>query len=690
MSAIATADEGALRRHYLFRPCQSMEELHDWVIVYLDIDFPDAIVDVDSNSSPMHALWEVYSKCLAVPGEDEGSARYLMYAARSTFKTLVMAVLEVLSLLHLGRDVGHMAAIEGQAEKAQSYVKEAFRRPYLRDFVVGDNVRSMRLVRYYNSATAHSITSAEYAILADDDRGRFTGVYHYADYDEKARYVKVVICSLSGSNSDHVPLFVVDEIDVISNTSAFEEAKSIPSGRDGMIPVSLMGSTRKSSVGLVQKEIDNAQKSGLKIRHWNIIDVTAACQPKRHLPDLPRLTLYRSDEYLHHIGETAYAGMTDKEREMYARDDAAYAGCATCRLYPMCRGLLASKQTSTSNLLIPIAVTIDTFSDKDLDYAKAQLLCRRPSQKGKIYPRFDKSRHVLTPAQAYERVFGEAAPESLGGRKMTKSALRGVVVDRGLEWQGGMDFGDEHDFAAPVGFKDGRRAFVMYSPGGSDLDPFQQVEICQVFKDLNPSIWPDVANKGMTKIFKSAGFSLRATNKGAGSVASGISIVKRMLSPIGDPDPHLFFVVDVDPDPGMDVLIDQMQDYSWALDAAGNPTGQPKKVYDDYVDALRYWLFSVFAGGRAGLVVSTERDLPGGGVSAQVSAPQMPSIDESFRTVVAQTIGVPVTAEVRQGVRIEAPKGSGYTSYYSDSDDVGGAKSQQSRGKRGNLQWNIG
>jgi len=687
---VLDADDLARRRYFLFRQCRSQQELHDWIVAFIGIDFPDCTVDPDSNSNPMALLWEIYSKALSPPGEDEGAFRILAYANRTGYKTLVAGVLEVLSLFHLGRDFAHMAAVEGQAQKAQSYVKEANRRPYLRDFVVLDNERQVRIARYYNPKTEHSLTVGEYERLSDDAKAQHGLILH--DYDEKARYGKVVICTMAGSNSEHVPFFIADELDVVSNPAAFAEAKSIPAARDGMIPITFYLSTRKSSIGLVQKEIDKASQSGLQIRHWNVIDLTKRCEPKRHRPDLPRLPLYRNPETLHHVTEAGFGQLTAKQQESYIRDDGAFAGCASCKLYPMCRGNLV-KQTSTSPLLSTIPVTIAVFSDKDLDYAKAQLLCLRPSQKGKIYARFDKSRHVLTPAKAYQKVFGEFPPESLGGAMMTKATLRDQVVARELPWSGGMDFGDAHDFAAPVGFRDGKRAFLMYCPGGSELEPDQQVEACQVFKDLRPDIYPDPSNPGMIRMFKARGFSMRKWSKNAGSVQAGISQVQAMLSPILDSEPHFFIVCDVDEDPGIDIVVDQFQDYSWATNAQGNPTGQPKKEYDDYVDAVRYWLMNVFGKGRGVQPAAADEAEAPTGMAANAAAETWH--DEAARLnaeVVSRTIaaatGVPFEPAPRV-FKVEAPEGSGFRSYYAEEEPVKPGKRGAAKGRRGNLHWDI-
>jgi hypothetical protein len=99
---------------------------------------------------------------------------------------------------------------------------------------------------------------------------------------------------MAGANSEHVPFMVVDEVDVVlkQNVPAYEEAKLIPSPWQGVRPITLYTSTRKFSFGLVQKELDEAEETGLLAIHWNIVDVTEKCPPERHLPQEPKIPIW--------------------------------------------------------------------------------------------------------------------------------------------------------------------------------------------------------------------------------------------------------------------------------------------------------------------------------------------------------------------------------------------------------------
>jgi len=599
---IKLADEEALKRRFLFRICKNKQELHDWIVIFLALDLPDGMVDEATTSSPMDMVWEVYSKMLE--GTDEEFMRVLYFASRDSFKTLSASVIEVLALLHCGRNVAHMAAIQDQALKAQEYVKRSFRRPYLRDFVVGDNERMTKIVRFYNPRTRHSLTQDEYAAYNADEKGEFIEIKKVIDeYVEKDHYVKIVICTMAGANSEHVPLFVIDEVDVVSNPAAYAESQNIPAGRGKNLPITMLTSTRKQAFGLVQKEIDNAKNSGLKIRSWNIIDVTQACLPSRHKPEKPRLKLYVSDEDLRHVDEQTYASMNIKEKETYFPME-GFAGCKNCKLFPACKTRLATHQKSTSSLLKTIPETIGKFNGNSTEMAQAQLLCRKPSSFGLVYQRLNKMVHVITPAQAHEKIFAEAPPGD--PKDFTKAQLMVILKEtRSGQFIGGIDWGHTHNFVYTQGLKEGGRCFVTHFVTMPGLDPDQMLESCEPFLQYSAGIFPDNADPKMIKLFSKKGFNMKKTEKGAGSVVGGISVVKWLLNPPGTDQPNLYFIHDIGEDPMMNLSINNIAQYHWKKDAAGRITEIPDDDDDDEADALRYMLSGAFKM-STGLVVSKE------------------------------------------------------------------------------------
>lgn len=596
--ALTKEREDDLKRRVLFTPLRSKQALHDWIQVFLDVDLPDCVVATEgpnpSNSSPMDMIWGVYRACL--DNETAELPRVMAYASRDSFKTLGAAILEVLAVLHLDRDVGHMAAIQSQSDNAMKYVKSFFDRPYLRDFKIGDNVEKTTIVRYHNRMTLESISEKEWNGLAEADK---------IDWNRIERFIKIVICTIKGANSLHVPFLVVDEVD-IADVKAYKQARFIPSVFNGKEPITLLISTRKSGTGLVQRELDNAPRSGLKVWHWNVIDVTERCPTSRHLPMAPRLTVYRSDETLRAMGQNEFDLLTEDEQEKYTKDENVYNGCLTkCKLYAICRGQLADKQTSTSSALRTINNTQNRFIENTADsedLVKAEMLCWSPSNENIIFYRLNPQVHKLTPAQIAEKIVGEKFDESF-----TKAQLYALCMSREMQFFCGMDFGFTHNFVSTIGVRDGARMFILDCFSLGELDDPQKVDFCtRRFKHLKPIIYGDPEAPNTIKTFKRAGFLMREWSKGKGSLQGGIEVVRSKLWPVMGREPQLYFLKG---DQGVEFLFERLMKWHWLADKAGRLTDEPTDVDKDEPDSLRYLVMNVFApGGR--LTVAREDERP--------------------------------------------------------------------------------
>ncbi len=228
----------------------------------------------------------------------------------------------------------------------------------------------------------------------------------------------------------------IDERD-LTEEGPVEEAKMCPVlTHDKKLPLIFMTSTRKFAGGPVQNEIDTAAEKGTKlvIRHWNLIDVTEACPPERHLPDEPKIPIYYSNDSLKAISEEDYNKINVQEQQKFTKDE-GYAGCLkNCKLFAACRGSLATKQLSKSPLLKSIDHVETMFNKISLETAKAQLLCWAPSSEGMVYPSFSKERHMLSPAQMANKITDDVYPEHFS--KVQLVTLMKSLRSRFLLWDG--------------------------------------------------------------------------------------------------------------------------------------------------------------------------------------------------------------------------------------------------------------
>jgi len=484
-----------------------------------------------------------------------------------------------------------MAAITSQSAKAVSYIQGFFDRPYLRDYKVSSSQRRLEVEWYERRETGEFLNRAKYLELSDEEQFR---------YKKYTKYLQVIVGTVAGANSEHVPFFCLDEMD-LANPRAYKESKMIPSpDEERHNPVVFLTSTRKTSYGLVQQEIDKHEKdperSDLQIRHWNIIDVTEKCTPDRHLPDFPRIPIYYSDEYLESISEKQYNGLPPEKQKKYERDE-GFVGCLrNCNLFAMCKGRLATKQRGSlpddlyPPLLKPITHVVNQFKSVDLEEANAQLMCRKPGAYGLIYPYLDAERQKKTAAEIASMVTGEEYSEDF-----SKQELVALFKSRGTKFVAGMDYGFTHPFAVILFAVDGDRAFVLESISKEGLELEQKIDVCnQQIRDYDPKIYADPEDPASTKTFKRKGFRCVTWKKNAGSVKAGIELTRAMIHPVGMPS-RLYFLKG---DKAIDTAFERISKYHFATDSEGNLTNKPDEEDDDSCDALRYGLMNTFKKGK--------------------------------------------------------------------------------------------
>jgi hypothetical protein len=605
-------------RKALFVPCASKDDLRLWILVYLGLNIPDTVVDLDSTASPMDAIWEMYADALT--GDLPEPKRLLAYGCRDGFKTLGAAIMEVLCIVHLGRSVAHMAAIETQAGKAQRYVKNFFAKRFLRDYVVTKNERRIEFVHYLNEKTGDHISHEQWEALPEIVRD---------EHVKLENYIQIIICTMSGTNSEHVPFMVVDEVDVVENPKAYEEAKFIPAPYEGKMPLTMLVSTRKTSFGLVQKEIDDAEKTGLTVRHWNIIDVTEACPTSRHRPDDPRVTLYRSDDELRHLNETEFEELEPAVQAKFTKHEGAYAGCAKCPLFSTCKGRLATEQKSKSSLLKPIPHVIHEFKISSLENAQAQLMSRKPASTGLIYPRFSQEVHMLDAVEIAKRIVGE----DMAPKQIDKDGLILLMIAAGAQFFSGLDWGFTHRFAIVSGAVWGNCIYIFDVISQSGLDPEEKLTVAERIKAWNPTIFADPEAPDQIKLFKKKQFQMRDWKKGPGSVPMGIDVCRMKMRPAAGP-PQFFILRD---DPGCLLLAERLSKYHFELDQQGMPTERPSEDNDDECDATRYLVLNLFAPkGR----VTTTNEAPEDKMAPTAPNPDAPpTVDNYVQHFINQHVG---------------------------------------------------
>lgn len=404
----------------MFQKLSSAQELKDWIMFYLGLDMPMGSVDPDSNSSPVDAMWEIYDNIRQNKGDEIPG--YIMLSARECYKTLGASILETILMLHFEVTIAHMAAIQAQSAKAVQYINYFF-------------------------AKIEALLEAAGWVKTSENKGKIS----YRTKNDEDVYIRVIVATMAGANSEHTSLMFIDEIDVVANPQAYEEAKLIPGYTKGIFPVTVKLSTRKFAFGLMQKEIDMAPISGDRIVRWNIIDVTEKCPESRHKPELPKASVYIAKNLpLRTISEEEYVALSDPEKPKWEHLPEVHAGCVGCKLLPVCKTRLANRgPEAIGGLHKPIQSVINSFKKVNPDMAEAQLLCWKPSSKGLVYPRFEgtiNEGNVITLEKAWETLIGDPPKKT----KISEVDLIFQLKTLGIRIVAGVDWGYSHDFVIVI------------------------------------------------------------------------------------------------------------------------------------------------------------------------------------------------------------------------------------------------
>lgn len=408
----------------MLRPVKSAAQLKEWILTFLGLDMPFGHIDPDSNSSPIEAMWTIYETIKDNTGEDNPG--YIMLSAREGYKTLSASILEVLLMIHFKMTIAHMAAIKDQSAKSVKYINYFF-----------SKIEPLLEVAGWENKSQNKM------------------MIEWRDPDGEDVYIQIVVATMSGANSAHTNLMFIDEIDVVKDPAAYEEAKLIPGYAKGIHPVTVKLSTRKFAFGLMQQEIDKANDpedpSGDKILRWNILDVTERCPTTRHKPELPREDRYVAKQIpLRQISTEEFTKLSTVDQAKWDKVEGAFAGCKTCKLLPVCKTRLAKRPSvDFEGLYKPVGAVLNTFRKTDPDRAQAQLMCWKPSSKGMVYPRFEStldSGNVISLEKAWETLVGEKPRKS----KITDIDLLFQMQTAGIRFFAGVDWGYTHDFVIVI------------------------------------------------------------------------------------------------------------------------------------------------------------------------------------------------------------------------------------------------
>jgi intein/homing endonuclease len=476
--------------------------------------------------------------------------------------TLSAAAIEVLLFLHFRLPMAHAAAIKFQAGACVNYVNTMFRkiRPYLE--------------AHGWTKTSDNKTLIEWRTPEGDDIS-----------------LTVLTATKEGFNSRHVPLMVLDELDLM-DAGAFQESRMVPSMYKGMHPLTLILSTRKFASGLMESQIALTPKIGGEVYRWNIIDVAERITPEQAEVGKPKVVRYVTANLpMQNLSEEEWKALPDKEKNKFEKFE-AYAGIAEHPLLPVMRHYLVHRPQQDHGFLYkPVEAVLNNFRGTTPEFADAQLLCNKPSSAGLVYPRFDSHLNVLTIPQAWEKITGSE------NRYATYEQLRQFLIKLGCVFIGGGDFGFSDSTALVVlCVLPGGHVLLVDSFIAPGLEPEDVVkQMLEINEKWQIDRWYTDQNRpDIIKTFVRRGGKAPKFDK---DVAEGIGALQSKI--VDSNGVRRFFVLNV---PENQFVIDMFANYKWALDSKGEIVeGKPYHDRDgvsDMADAIRYPFQNLFGASK--------------------------------------------------------------------------------------------
>lgn len=616
-----TDDQKKEMAELMFTPLQSAEEVKDWARSFLDLELPLEITDPDSNTSPLDAIWQIYNAAKTNSGDI--SPGFILMSCREGMKTVSVAILELLLMLHFSLTVAHGAATETQSAVAIGYIGQ---------FV-------MKIDPLLEASGWENMTQNKRTI-------------QYKTPEGKDPFIKIVICTAKGMNSLHANFLFLDELD-LADPGAIRQAVNITGYSRGFHGIKVYLSTRKYSFGNMQNALDKAPETNYKVLNWNILDVTSACSPDRHKPELPKQDVFVAKLLpLRQISGEEFNGLPDIEKPKYDLIPNAHGGCIGCKLLPVCRTRLSQKpQTATGGFYKPISSVIQKFAENDVEIAEAELMCWKPGSEGLVYPRYsDKvdTGNVISLKKAFETLIGTEAPSNI-----TAETIYSIIKSLDLPVNCGVDWGHTHDavLLAMVTLPNGE-VWVIDCFASPKLEIQDLVPVALNFKDrLNVRKWyADTSAPAYIKAFNRNGCPCPKFTK---DVMGGIGSVRsKIMTATGQ---RLLKVLETESTKKVRTSI---QKHRFILDGQGQVTSTPDDDAGiaDICDSLRYLGQNMFP----------------------LSGPQRPNITAMDPSISAN---VPAeqkhTPEQHEMMKKELAKA------------IGGPAAQGGTGKRGGFHWSM-
>lgn len=564
------------RIKFLFTPCKTRGELKNWIKYHLGFDLPDVTVSRYADTNPLDSVWEVYNICVNKNNPDK--VEELLYvAARGSGKTIGVAISELMVILHDQRDVVHVGAILSQAKRCYDYQMNFMLNSKIRDVLEYKNKKGIKFLEKLNM---------EKSIFNLIEPGTL---------EQITASLEILPCTLKAVNGPHVPLVVVDEIDTVNGEGlrAFKDISGMLDSKRGKAALRVGISTRKTRYGLMNRQIEDAERANRTVKYWTALEFTQRCPDERSGTDAVMGYVFQDEMEVLTVDQ--YSKKPKQRKSEYFGNEFPGSKCLQCPMAALCLGD-AKKQTSTSQMLKPITDPIKKSIENDMDWAISQLFNLKPSVEGIVYKEFEERKHVQNWNQMWNILTGSEFPGECTHDLFVKKCHQ-----MKLPAYAGIDWGWSNPSTVTFFFVDAKETVYVVRCEGQTYtnNPTWVQTIKNKWHHMYrvQLYFPDMANPGDGVTMRQEGLPCPSTQ--IKDTPGGIQVVKKWLRSLASPVPKIYFAQET-----CGSIVQEFGMFHYKTDAAGKVTDDVAKENDHWLDGIRYAMYALF--GKATPVIAND------------------------------------------------------------------------------------
>jgi hypothetical protein len=368
--------DAAERLQVFFAPLESKEALRLWLKAFLNLELPDEIVDEESTSTALDFVWLVYQAMQT----SQGPKRFVVAVSRNGGKTLCACIIRFLGMIHFRRSGTHLAANLEQSASATMYLEKFLEVKEILPYIKTNNTRAKELRNLPpNSWTTLSTCS-----------------------------VRIATATIKGVNSQRGSLNTRDEVDLVDQAILSEAAYIADPTPEGLPPVEINLSSRKSNSGPIQRLIDEAESgdTSISLQKWSTVDWMQRCPVEQSKADLPPVHASINTETLKVYWSSEEVGLLPETEKQIARSVPCYEGCKTCPAFLACLGRSVKRKSRRGRLRNAQFVGNVLKEVRDPANIIAQTLNWKPELSGIVFRIFNKRTHYKKAAEFFRWCIG--------------------------------------------------------------------------------------------------------------------------------------------------------------------------------------------------------------------------------------------------------------------------------------------